>query len=123
MSAPPTRISAGPRPARRLLVALATVGLALGATISPAGSETTRPSAGDREAVTEPVDAVRGATSIPQAAEAPAIPTPPPRMGSWRLWPGSRLDGAREGSTMDGMPDYNHGGATCWPHGDHFHCR
>jgi hypothetical protein len=41
----------------------------------------------------------------------------------WRVGPGAFGDGARAGWMMDGAAFTGPDGRTCWPHGDHVHCR
>jgi hypothetical protein len=46
-----------------------------------------------------------------------------PRVLPWRVWPDPRPEWPRDGWTMEGRPFIGPDGRTCWPHGDHFHCR
>jgi hypothetical protein len=48
------------------------------------------------------------------------VPRSPARV--WRGWPGS-VEGTRDGWMMNGAPFQAPDGRTCWPHGDHVHCR
>lgn len=73
-------------------------------------------------------DAAEGRATTPNSgamtnSEAPgsdAFPRSPGR--PWRGWPGSG-DGTRDSSMMNGVPFQGSDGRTCWPHGDHVHCR
>jgi hypothetical protein len=46
-----------------------------------------------------------------------------PRVQPWRAWPGLTPEWPRDGWAMEGRPFIGPDGRTCWPHGDHFHCR
>jgi hypothetical protein len=46
-----------------------------------------------------------------------------PRIRPWGAWPSAAAEWPRDGWAMEGSPFIGPDGRTCWPHGDHFHCR
>jgi hypothetical protein len=46
-----------------------------------------------------------------------------PRIPPWRAWPGLSPEWPGDGWAGEGRPFIGPDGRTCWPHGDHFHCR
>jgi hypothetical protein len=46
-----------------------------------------------------------------------------PRLRPWGAWPDPAAAWPREGWAVEGTTFIGPDGRTCWPHGDHFHCR
>jgi zinc/manganese transport system permease protein len=106
------------------VLTLATVTMPLGAFIAAASPQSGGvadrewPAREDREG-----RAVGPGPSMPMSPEWTPGGAGRPRARSGGPRPGPDAEWPRDGWTMEGSPFVGPDGRTCWPHGDHFHCR
>ena len=114
-----------PHEIRRLLFAVTTVALVVGAPISPGSSQSsdTPPGVQPSDDAAERRELAPDSTPAVDGDLSPTSPSRDMRVAPWRGWPRSPGNGMHDGWTMEGAPFLGPDGRTCWPHGDHVHCR
>ena len=107
------------------VLTLATVAVLLGGFIAPASPQSTciedsqgpACEGGEGRAINPDSSPPMNPEAVtPDASARPGVRPWWPRPGPVAEWP-------RDGWTMEGSPFIGPDGRTCWPHGDHFHCR